>query len=91
MYFKKMRGVGLSYEDQGYLFFHCKRYCKLTEDEREKIDRLIARIAGPHFMALQDALTGRKSITLAAMDNYIDKTLLYRLRHRFFEEWYRIK
>ena len=71
---KKLRGVHLSRNRQGFI-----RYACLTYDERE--------CGGPYSAALREVMCGEDSITSIALRHYVSESTLYRLRKDFYESW----
>ncbi len=86
--FKKMRGIGLSYEKQGLVYFICANYNDMPEEVQKKIDQLCIEVAGAeYYQALRDVLIKQKSIETAAFDCPCDETTLRRKRRNFYLNW----
>lgn len=89
MTFKKLRGVNLSYREQGYLYFICMNYDKQPKEIKEKIKRLCKQCGGQYEQALFDLLT-RESVSVPWLERtyYTSANNLYRRRKQFYERWY---
>lgn len=87
--FKKMRGIKLSYEKQGLIYFICINHRDMPEKIQKQILNLCIAVGGEHYQALYTALTDKsKSIRSVAMEFYISENLLYYYRKKFYERWY---
>ncbi len=86
--FKKMRGIKLSYEKQGLIYFTCMNCKEMSEEIQKKIINLCIEVSGEHYRALYSMLTDNtRSVRSVAMEFYISETQLYHYRKRFYEEW----
>ena len=87
--FKKLRGVGLTEEQQGLVRFVCLNQAGQPRRVREKIQRLCDTCGGAYSAALWDVMCTKKSITAIAMEHNVGESTLYRMRKEFYESWYR--
>ena len=87
--FKKMRGCKLSYKQQGLVRFVCLNYYDLPHDIQHKINDLCLKCGGKYYKALFRVLTTDISIRYIAIEECISETQLYRLRLRFYNEFFK--
>ena len=87
--FRKMRGVRLPYNNQGYIYFTCATYRQQSREIQAKINALCAEVGGEHSGALFDVLTkaGQYSVERIAMEHGVSASTLYNLRRRFYHQW----
>ena len=88
MGFRKLRGVRLSWERQGYVYFTCQTFENQPKRTQEKICRLCNRHGGEYSDALFELLTTKRSVVAVAMKYNVSDRTLYRLRREFYEGWY---
>ena len=87
--FRKMRGISLPYRVQGLIFFTCQCYDILPPQQRKQIDDTINKVCGDSYPeALKAMLTTPQSVCALAMDHYVSETTLYRLREKFYLEYW---
>lgn len=87
--FRKMRGIALPYRVQGLIFFTCQCYDILPPRQQKKIDDTIAQVCGDTYSeALKAVLTTSRSVCAIALDHYVSETTLYRLREKFYLEYW---
>ena len=87
MGFKKLRGVKLPEEKQGFIRYTCLTYDEQPRGMRNKIDRLLRECGGSYRAALREVMCGEDSITAIALRHYVSESTLYRLRKDFYESW----
>ena len=87
MGFRKLQGVQLTEEKQGFIRYMCLNEESLPTRMREKIRRHCDTVGGAYTDALWEAMCTNRSIRAIAMDHYISESLLYRLRKKFYESW----
>lgn len=86
--FKKRRGIRLSYNKQGLIYFTCMNIKDMPDDVKQKILNLCIEVSGQHYKALYTMLTDdSKNIHVIAMDFHISETQLYFYRKKFYENW----
>lgn len=86
--FKKRRGINVSYNKQGLIYFICMNIEDMPEDVQKKIRDLCTLVGREHSDALYALLTDdSKNIHGVAMDFYISETQLYQMRKNFYERW----
>ena len=77
---KKLRGVRVSRNMQGFIRFTCLTYDQQPKRMQNKIDRLLRECGGPYDAALREVMCGEDSITAS-------ESSLYRMRKNFYESW----
>lgn len=89
--FRKMRGIRLKEDQQGYLFFLCRTYQDQPKETQEKINGICCKVSSEpaYCKALFDVLTTKKSIVEISMQYCVGQTTLYNLRRKFYETWYK--
>ena len=87
MGFKKLRGVRLSRNRQGFIRYACLTYDEQPKRMQNKIDRLLRQCGGSYSAALREVMCGEDSITAIALRHYVSESALYRLRKDFYESW----
>jgi hypothetical protein len=86
--FKKRRGIKLSYNKQGLIYFTCMNVADMPEHIQEKIKRLCEDVGKEHSEVLYKVVTdSNKSIRSLALEHHISETQLYYYRKKFYEEW----
>lgn len=87
MGFKKLRGVNVSSNRQGFIRFACLTYAEQPKKMRDKIDRLLRQCGGPYDAALREVMCSEDGITAIALRHFVSESTLYRLRKDFYESW----
>ena len=87
--FRKLRGVRLPYNTQGYIYFTCATFSQQPPEIQKKIEQLCSEQGGAYAGALFDVLTKAElySVERIATDNFISAATLYRLRRKYYEAW----
>lgn len=86
--FKKRRGIHISYNKQGLIYFICMNINDMPEDVQQSILKLCIKVSGRYYKALYTILTDdTKNIHNVAMNYNISETQLYLYRKNFYEEW----
>ena len=86
--FKKRRGIKLSYNKQGLIYFTCMNYNDMPKHIQDKILRLCEEVGKEHSETLFAVVTdSNKSIRSLALENHISETQLYYYRRKFYEVW----
>lgn len=84
---KKLRGVRVSRNMQGFIRFTCLTYDQQPKWMQNKIDRLLRECGGPYDAALREVMCGEDSITAIALRHFASESSLYRMRKNFYESW----
>lgn len=84
---KKLRGVNVSRNRQGFIRYACLTYDEQPKRMQNKIDRLLRQCGGSYYAALREVMCGEDSITAIALRHYVSESTLYRLRKDFYESW----
>lgn len=88
--FKKRRGIRLSYNEQGLVYFVCMNRKNQTPQIRDRIWNLCVRIGGEDGEALYEFLTNDAvSAQAVCMKYFTNEKKLYAMRKRFYEEFYK--
>lgn len=85
--FKKLKGIKLTYEVQGLIFFTCRTLDKQSIARQNKIKELCMNIAGADAKALLEVLTTDTSILRISEKHFVPEKKLYQLRKSFYEEF----
>ena len=89
--FRKMRGIKLSYEKQGIIYFTLQNICEQPLEIRNKVKALCDKVAGADSEALYIFLTSNTDTAQSvSLKYYIADRKLYQLRKEFYMEWERI-
>lgn len=88
--FRKMRGIKLSYEKQGIIYFTLQNIREQPMETRNKVKALCDHIAGADSEALHVFLTSNTdTVQSVSLKHYISERKLYQLRKEFYMEWER--
>jgi len=82
-----LRGVRKSYEEQGEIFFTCRRYSSQPPKVKRKIEDLCRRAGGEYTSALFCFLTTDASWQQVTEEYHISPKTLDRVRGRFYALW----
>ena len=86
--FRKLKGVDLSYERQGFVRFTCLTYNDQPQEMKDKILNLCIECAKDKYQALFELMTTQKSAINIAHRHFVSDTILYRLRKKFYLTWW---
>ena len=86
--FKKLRGVNLSYERQGFVRFCCLTYDDQPPEVQQRIWGLCMKCGKDYYQALFEFMTMKKSAVSVAAKHFITDMTLYRMRKRFYHAWF---
>lgn len=89
--FRKYRGMRMTYEKQGLIFFLCRNFGSLPPGVRRRIERVAEEVAGEEKAVLLALLTGRQSARHLSMTRYINLNRLYAWRRTFYERFFEQK
>ena len=87
MGFKKIRGIALPEEKQGFIRYTCLTYRDQPQHVQKKIRRLCVEQGGQYSAALWEVVCTRESVVSISMRHHVSETVLYDARKRFFEAW----
>lgn len=85
--FRFWPSVKKSYEEQGEIFFACRRYGTLPQEKQKRIDGLILKAGGEYADALREYLLTNKELQAVCRQRYISENTLRRRAMKFFELW----
>ena len=85
--FKKRRGIRLSYNRQGLIYFVCINYYDMPKGIQAHIRALCEEVGKEYFDALFDVITSEKKMYQIAMEYFVSESLLYELRKKFYEKF----
>ncbi|MBQ7737989.1 MAG: hypothetical protein IJT62_09200 [Oscillospiraceae bacterium] len=86
--FKYLPSVGISYADQGRIFFVCRTYGDQPETVKERIDLVCLAAAGgdtAYAKALKEYMTTDRDFNSVCMEFFLSTSTLDRLRRRFYQ------
>ena len=86
--FKKLRGVNLSYERQGFVRFCCLIHKEQSCEIQRKILDLCLQCGKDNWQALFELMTTQNSVASIALKYFTSETALYRIRKKFYEAWF---
>ena len=87
---KKMRSLKMPYAKQRRIYEICQNYKKQPPRIREKIERLCLLACDGNEnnnKALFLVLTTERAVCNIASEHFMSKSVLYDLRHKFYELW----
>ena len=86
--FRKFRGMRISYNRQGLIYFTCMDVKNQPQEIQDKILNLCMDVSGEHYRALYKMLTdSTRNVHSIAMEFHICETQLYHYRKIFYEKW----
>ena len=89
--FKKLRGIHLSYERQGFTRFVCLTYDEQPQDVKDRILNLCIRVAGDKYQALFELMTTQKSVVSIAGKYFVSNSSMYNFRRKFYYTWWGVR
>lgn len=87
MTFRYKPGLGVPYEQQGWIYFTSRLYGSMPERVRREIESLCHICGGEHWAALMDFVTGDDSATAICRRHYISRSTLYRAVRRYYQRF----
>ncbi len=86
--FKKRRGIRLSYNKQGLIYFICVNENDMPKEVQQKILNLCIEVGKEDYKALYDVVTkSDKSVLSISLEHHLSEKALYRMRKDFYEKW----
>ncbi len=85
--FRFKKGIGIPYEQQGYIYFISRKYKKLPKIKREKIEAHCRAVGGPYWRALFEFVTTDAGQVAVCMRHYLSTSTLERLVKRYYQEF----
>ena len=86
--FKKRRGIRLSYNKQGLIYFTCMNIKDMPENIQQKVLSLCVEVGQQDYRALYELLTNdNKSVLSISHEYFLNEKLLYKMRKEFYEKW----
>ena len=82
--FRFKKGIPVSYADQGYIYFYSKRYRRLPQKERRKIETLCAEAGGEYREALLEFVTTDSGAVAVCAKHYISQSTLERAVRKYY-------
>jgi len=86
--FRRLKGVKLSYERQGFIRFACLTYNDQSEEIKRKILNLCLSCGADNWQALFEFMTTQKSAVSIAAKYFTSETVIYRMRKKFYHAWF---
>ena len=84
--FRKYKGMRLTYDKQGYIYFLCKRYKRLCKAERALIRECAEDAGGMYKDALLEFITGSKGAVAICDKYFLSESTLERAVKKFYIE-----
>ena len=85
--FRYHRGMGLSYERQGYVYFVCRSFSRLGKRQQARILKHAESVCGDHAAAVIALVTSGDSYKRVAGEHYVSVNTLYRAVTRFYKKF----
>lgn len=85
--FRYHRGMGVSYERQGYIYFVCRAFPRLCQREQQRIVSCAEKENGEYAAAVLDLVISGDSYQRVAGDHYISVNTLYREVTKFYQNF----
>ena len=86
--FKRKRGIKLSYNEQGLIYFTCMNIKNQPARVQERIKHMCDEIGQENSSALFELLTNdKKSLECIADENFMSEKNLSQMRKKFYEQW----
>jgi len=85
--FKFKRGIDVSYDRQGYIYFLCRNFRILPEEKKKKIRELCRSAGGEYRQALFRFVTTDDRATKICIEEYLSEATLWRAVKRFYESF----
>lgn len=86
--FKKRRGIKLSYNKQGLIYFTCINIKDMPTNTQDKIKNLCSEVSNDYAEALYTMLTDDTlNVHAVALRYHISESQLYHYRKKFYEMW----
>lgn len=82
--FRFKRGIPISYDAQGYIYFLSRRYRRLPLAKRRKIDELCGQAGGEYASALKEFVTTDRGAEEICGKYFISQSTLERLVKRYY-------
>ena len=82
--FRFKKGVPLSYNRQGYVYFQSLLYKELPSKDRQKIDGLCKEVAGQYWRAVLEFVTTSANATYIEQKHHISRATLYRYVQKYY-------
>lgn len=83
--FRFKRGVKVSYNRQGYIYFTSRLYHELSPEDQQTILNLCLTHGGEYYQALFEFVTTDATATEIVMRHYLSKRTLYRIVAKYYE------
>ncbi len=82
--FRFKKGVPLSYEEQGYIYFTSRRYKRLPEDAQRRILNLCMEAGGAHYQALFAFVTTDIGAAAVCARHFLSESTLERIVRKYY-------
>lgn len=87
MGFRYRRGLGLSYQRQGLIYFTSRTYAEQPKRVRDKIEQLCRDCGGAYWAALFEFVTSDAGAVSICGRHHISQATLYRAVQAYYREW----
>lgn len=88
--FRFKKGIPVSYEDQGYIYFYSRRYRRLPRKERRRIEMLCAEAGGEYQEALLEFVTTDSGAVAVCARHYISQSTLERAVRKYYSAFQKL-
>ena len=82
--FRYRKGIPLSYNRQGYIFFQSLLYRELSPRDQERIVKLCKQCARQYWKALLEYVTTPANAPYIEMKHHISQSTLYRVTREYY-------
>lgn len=86
-FFKYKKGIPVSYDKQGYVYFTSKRYREFSQEDQKTIRDLCKMSAGYHWQAILEFVTTDANATYIENKHHISHATLYRYVQRYYVQF----
>ena len=85
--FRFHRGMGLDYKRQGYIYFVCRNFERLSRRDQDAISACAEEYCGGYAAAVMRLVTSGDSYQRVAIDHYMSVNTLYRAVTAFYRHF----
>lgn len=85
--FRYKKGIGVSYNRQGYIYFASRMYRELPVGKRKKLEALCDQCGGENSRALLDFVTTDAGADVVCDRHYLSRSTLHRMVRRYYREF----
>ncbi len=82
--FRMKKGIPVSYERQGYIYFASRLYPELGQKDQQKILNLCLENGGEYYQALFEFVTSNQGAELVCQRHHLSRSTLERAVRRYY-------